>query len=173
MALRRRSNHRSHDNNLRTSRNQIQTGSTYLYPYRQLDILTYSHLVFLHHSTHFSTPDWLCCIRLKALRPWLHIGATEESVLRLTPLGSLLPFDLVLIQSSFCSLQAGVGDVSLRLRLEEVIDRSFVVMRQRDAGGQKYLHVETRELKQYLTLNVCFASDCDTNISMRLLSILS
>lgn len=41
--------------------------------------------------------------------------------------------------------------VSLRSRLEEVIDRSFVIMRQRDDSGLETLHVETREMKQYLT----------------------
>lgn len=41
---------------------------------------------------------------------------------------------------------------SLRSRLEEVIDRSFVIMRLRDDSGLKELHVESREIKQYLNI---------------------
>lgn len=60
--------------------------------------------------------------------------------------------------------------MSLRSRLEEVIDRSFVIMRQRDDSGLRKLHVETREIKQYLTYMVCLVPGCDK--SKLLLSIL-
>lgn len=52
----------------------------------------------------------------------------------------------------FCSLQAVMVMGSLRSRLEEVIDRSFVIMRLRDDSGLKELHVESREIKQYLNI---------------------